>query len=152
MKPGCYSNQERISEWLSDIRRKPQIKIQGCRVLVRAPEKPHLPHLAEGDLTFVEYGPCKIIIPQTSEHQTQRKLSEWEIVALGTVGRAPKKGSKFKSKLSFARNIPVPSELQVGQHVLVDHTMGFQAYEYQGEVMRIYSAEDIEAILALAQD
>lgn len=104
------------------------IKIQGNRVLVCTPEHPYSPELTTiPGVTFREHGPAKILIPEDNS----RKVSEWEIVAIGGEGRSGR-----------------PDEtLAVGQSVLIDHSMGFQAYEHEGRPCRIYSCRDILAIL-----
>lgn len=119
------------------------MKIHGCRVLVRPPQQPFFPELVFcGDVAWKEVGECKILIPQDTEHMKNRKCCEWEIVLLGTHGKR-----NPKSILSREKRVPVPAELAIGQHVLIDHTMGFKEYEHNGDRCRIYSCEDILAIL-----
>lgn len=111
------------------------IKILGNRILVCAPEKPIHPEMvANGKVDFVEYGLAKILIPTNSSHEKNKKASEWEILAIGNEGRSGK-----------------PDELlEVGQHVLVDNTMGYQAYEHEGKPCRIYSTLDALCIVSPA--
>lgn len=117
------------------------MKILGNRVLVRTPQQPIVPELAtEPGVTFKEYGPMKILVMEDKS----RKASEWEVVAIGGEGRSGK-----------------PDEtLAVGQHVIIDNTMGYQAVAYdkimgtnvdgitfEPRAYRIYSCCDVLGIL-----
>jgi co-chaperonin GroES (HSP10) len=119
------------------------ITIKGNRVLLGIPEVP-LTDLADIPKPQPD---SPIFIPDHFLTKKDRKASEWVILKLGT--SLDENGNTVPGK---GRSGTISDELQVGQHVIVNHIQGWHDVLIDGRKARIMSSLDILCVLQQANE